>query len=503
MPHVVYEVNTHVWLREQPWARGESRDVADIPDEKISDWAGKGIDAVWLLGVWKKGKATRRICLENPDLKTLLEKALPGHTPEQVIGSPFSIAEYSLDPALGNTASLPRLRKKLNNHGIRLFLDFVPNHLAVDHSWTLERPACFVSGSEVELERQPGNYFRVEGRPDAILAHGRDPYFSAWTDTVQLNLFSSEARSLLMRELLAISELCDGVRCDMAMLMTNEVFIQTWGDLSVIEYPDGAAPEFWTEAIAAVKKAHPEFLFVAEVYWGLERKLQEMGFDFTYDKTLYDLARSGDGAGIRRHLHETRDCEKRMLRFLENHDEARASWAFGQRLRALSTMVSALPGLKLYHDGQLECRRLRLPVQLSARQAEPVDEAMRGFYAKLLRLAAEPVMRDGEYRPLYVSEAWEDNHTAAEIVTCWRSLGEENRLMVANIGDTQAQAYTEIPQDFLRHEVIEFCCLLTDVVYYRSSTRLKSFGLYLDIPAGGCHLFRVQPAPSGKMPDPH
>jgi len=503
MPHIIYEINSHVWLNEQPWASGKTPDLAAVPDSVIREWAEMGIDFVWFLGVWKRGKASREICLSNPDLRATLERALPALTPDQVAGSPFSIAEYSLNPALGGKDTLARLRKRLNAHGIRLMLDFVPNHLAVDHAWTLEHPERFINGSDVEIERKPSEYFRVPGRPGTILAHGRDPYFAAWTDTVQINLSSADTRAALQDLLLEVSEVCDGVRCDMAMLITNAVFKQTWGDLSVMDYPQGNPPEFWAGAISAVKKAHPDFLFLAEVYWGLERQLQNLGFDCTYDKTLYDLARSGDGAGIRRHLHDTLDCENQMVRFLENHDESRAAYAFGNRHRALAVLVLGLPGVKLLHEGQMEGRQTRLPVQLGARPQEPVDLAMREFYANLLAVAGQPVMRDGQYRPLYVSEAWETNHTAAHIVTCWRSQGEEHRLVAVNIGETQAQCYTEIPADFLTSEAIEFRDLLSDALYYRSSSRLRNFGLYLDMPAGGYHIFQVGHAPSGQGPDAH
>ncbi|NQU45042.1 alpha-amylase [bacterium] len=500
MPHILYEINAHVWLREQPWAR-EGGTLADVPDSQIREWADMGIDTIWLLGVWTKGQATARICRETPDIRRQLEKVVPGIREEEIIGSPFSIAEYSLSPTLGNKDALQVLRRKLNDHGLRLMLDFVPNHVAVDHPWVAEHPEYFISGTDVELERHGGDYFRVPERPETVLAHGRDPYFSGWTDTAQINYFSREARQAMTDLLLGVSDACDGVRCDMAMLIANEVFKRTWGDLSLIQYPDGRLPEFWTETIAAVKRRHPGFFFLGEVYWGMERKLQEMGFDYTYDKTLYDLAREHDGSGIRRHLHDTRDMQDRMARFIENHDEGRAAEVFGSRHRALATLISILPGLRILHQGQMSSRRAHLPVQVAVRPDEPRDGSMWGFYDVLLNLTRQPVMREGVFRSLFVSQVWEDNPSARFIVTASRCLEQEVRLAVVNLADEPAQAYTEIPEESLGAGVIEFRDLLSDRVYYRDGANLRRSGLFLDLPPGGYHLFDVGPAPEGAVAD--
>ena len=127
----------------------------------------------------------------------------------------------------------------------------------------------------------------------------------------------------MIGEMQGIADRCDGVRCDMAMLLLPEVIARTWGGRS--QPADGAAPveaPFWPEAIAAVQTRRPDFLFLAEVYWDLEWELQQEGFDYTYDKRLYDRLRAGDAAGVRAHLSAGLDFQRRCARFLENHDEA-------------------------------------------------------------------------------------------------------------------------------------------------------------------------------------
>ena len=118
----------------------------------------------------------------------------------------------------------------------------------------------------------------------AVLANGRDPYFPAWPDVVQLNAFAEELRGAATDVLTGIAEQCDGVRCDMAMLMMNDVFARTWGGRV------GPAPQtdYWPEVIGRVRESHPGFLFLAEAYWDLEWDLQQQGFDYCYDKRLYD-----------------------------------------------------------------------------------------------------------------------------------------------------------------------------------------------------------------------
>src|SRR5262249_54920202 len=136
-------------------------------------------------------------------------------------------------------------------------------------------------------------------------------------------------RQAMGMELLAAAEQCDGLRCDMAMLVLPDVFQRTWGDLS--KPADGTPPvdlAFWPEAIARVRMVRPDFLFMAEVYWDLEWVLQQQGFDYTYDKRLYDRLHARDAESVRKHLWADMDFQRKSVRFLEKHDEPRAAGAF-------------------------------------------------------------------------------------------------------------------------------------------------------------------------------
>src|SRR5262249_28152361 len=162
-----------------------------------------------------------------------------------------------------------------------------------------------------DLKRDPASFVQVD---DAVLANGRDPYFPAWPDVVQLNAFSPELRAAVVETLTSIAAQCDGVRCDMAMLMLNDVFQRTWGERV------GPPPvdDYWPGVIPAVKREHPSFVFLAEAYWDLEWELQQQGFDHCYDKRLYDRLVAGDPDAIHGHLTADLGYQQRLVRFIEN-----------------------------------------------------------------------------------------------------------------------------------------------------------------------------------------
>ena len=176
----------------------------------------------------------------------------------------------------------------------------------------------------------------------------------------------------MIGELLKIAGQCDGVRCDMAMLVLPDVFERTWGV---------RAPLFWPKATRRVRERHPGFLFMAEVYWDLEWTLQQQGFDYAYDKRLYDRLREGHARPVREHFHAGLDYQDKLARFLENHDEPRAAATFRPectRPRRSITFLS--PGLRFFHEGQFEGRKKRISPHLVRRPDEPVDADLAKFY---------------------------------------------------------------------------------------------------------------------------
>jgi hypothetical protein len=410
---ILYEINTAVWLGGQ---RLDEVSFEDLPD----------VDAVWLMGVWQRSPAGREIALATyPELTN-------------VIGSPYCVRDYVVDERFGGPAALAHARETLASRGVKLILDFVPNHVAPDHPWVGEHPDYFIH------------------EPDGTIARGRDPYFPPWPDVLQLNAFSPALRDAVAETMLAIADQCDGVRCDMAMLVTNEVFGRTWG----LEPPED---DYWPQLIGRVHG----FTFIAEAYWDMEFALQQQGFDYCYDKRLYDRLAHEGAESVRGHLQADRAYQERLIRFIENHDEPRAATALGERHRAAAVVMSTVPGARLYHDGQFEGRREHIPVFVDRAPDEPPDEPLRAFYARLLRAVRE---LSGEWRlcdaegPL-VAWAW------------------ERHLVVVNLSDTRVWGRVQVP--WTGDVVLED--RLSGARYERGED------LWVGLDAWGSHLFRWSP----------
>jgi hypothetical protein len=486
---VIYEIDTWPWLTELRERFGSQRTLGDLPAEVWDEVAPPGTDAVWLMGVWERSPAGLAIALENDDLRRSFSAALPGLTPDDVAGSPYCVRRYVVDESLGGPAGLADARAELARRGLRLILDYVPNHVAPDHPAVTEHPEWFISGSAADREQAPNEWFDIGGR---VLAKGRDPYFPSWPDVVQLNAFHPGLRQAAADVLGAIADQCDGIRCDMAMLLTNDVFAKTWGHRA------GQVPaeEFWPLVIGRLRTRHPEVVLIAEAYWDMEWALQQQGFDFCYDKRLYDRLVHEDADAVRRHLGAGLDYQRRLVRFIENHDEPRAAAALADgRDRAAAVAIATLPGATLWHDGQLTGRRVHLPVFLARRPAEPVDASLRGFYDRLLA-AADPV-RHGDWT-LLDCHGWPDNHTARDLLSwAWHD-DDATHVVVVNMSGRHSQARIPLPWPVGGHD-----WRLTDVlnvqVFERPGAELQDPGLYVDLPPWGTHLLALtSDGPAGR-----
>jgi hypothetical protein len=492
---MLYQINTRIVLGEL----GPSATLDDLPDALLDRLAEQGFTMIWMLGVWQTGPAGRAVSRSRPDWRRGFEQDLPDLREDDICGSPFAVQAYTVHADFGGPEALARLRQRLRRRGLRLVLDLVPNHTAPDHDWTQSHPEYYIAGTEKDLATQPDNYCRVlTGHGPAILAHGRDPYFPGWPDTLQLNYRHPGLQAAMMAELEKIAEQCDGVRCDMAMLLLPDVFQHVWGEHSLPR--DGTPPAdtpFWPQAIARVRRAHPDFLFLAEVYWDLEWALMEQGFDCTYDKRLYDRLRDGRAGAVRAHLNAPLCFQQRCTRFLENHDERRAAAVFlGEVHKAAALVTYFSPGLRFLHEGQLEGRRAHASIHLARRRREPVDADIAAFYQRLLMNLKRPEVRQGRWQLLSCRRAWEDNPTWDQFIAFgWE--GEGGRLLgTVHYGTTRGQCYVEVPFPELRGKKVLLRDLFSPAHYERDGDELCSRGLYLDLPAWGYHLFEVVDAGS-------
>ncbi len=477
---LIYEINTWVWLDELSRKGQRALTLATVPDAEWDHIASLGFDAVWLMGVWERSPEGIRISMTNYGLVADFHRALPDFTEGDNVGSPYCVRRYSVDDHLGGPEALATARSKLAQRGVRLILDFVPNHVAPDHPGVVERPDYFIQGSEEDLKAEPQSFMAIGER---VFACGRDPYFPAWPDVLQLNAFNKGLRSAVIGTLSQIAEQCDGVRCDMAMLLMNAIFERTWGGKA------GSKPEsgYWSEIIPAVKSKHPEFRFIAEAYWDLEWELQQQGFDYCYDKRLYDRLEHDPAETVRLHLCADLAYQEKLVRFIENHDEPRAAAAFTpEKHRTAAVTALTLPGARLIHEGQMEGRRVRLPVFLARRPEESPDFELMAFYQHLLDGLRNRDFMQGDWR-LCERTGWPDNASYLNLVAwCWRK-DNSRCLIIVNLSDLPAQGLVKVPWDDLKG----FSCRLKDVftaeIYERDGDQMFNEGLYVDLPSWGYH----------------
>lgn len=484
----IYELNTCVWIKQYQ----ENLKLSDIPDKFINDLLHWGIDALWLMGVWKKNPETiEKYCFE-PGLIASYNNSLPDWQKEDVIGSPYSIDSYQVNPSLGNMDDLLLLRKRLNDAGIKLILDLIPNHFSSYSGLLKSNPEIFLPGDQTLIKSDSYTFFQSPFDDQKYFAHGRDPLFPPWKDTVQVNFFSSEARQFLINILFDLTKICDGVRCDMAMLPLNNVFYNTW--IGVLKKYGFEKPsnEFWREAISVIKNKRKDFIFIAEAYWDLEWDLQRLGFDFTYDKRLTDRLGSADLRTIKAHLRADLDFQNRSVRFIENHDEERAAGKFGKdRSLAAATIISTIPGMILYYDGQFEGRKIKLPVQLGRLPDEKADKRMYNYYDRLLRITKEETFRKGNWQMLECIPV-SPNDYSSENLCAWKwSYKLYQYIVVVNYSTSTAKC--RIKPDLIdKGESIKLNDLLNDKIYIRQKSELIEPGLFIELKAYSSHIFYIE-----------
>ncbi len=475
--HQLYELNVRTWRSDRTRELGRPATLHDLDFDVLDRLVESGFTSLYLLGLWPTGPLSRQISLADAPLRQYLASVLPDFSDEDICGSPLAPMSYQVPDELGGDDALADLRGRAQSAGLALMLDFIPNHVGLDHPWAAEHPEYFVLGNEYLLKQQPDAYIRLHGR---VYAHGRDPFFAPWRNTLQLDYGNPACQSAMIATASAIAARCDGLRCDEAMLLLPDVFQSTWSR---------PMQPFWRRCLDRVRAEHPGTIFMAEVYWNREYELQQVGFDLTYDKILYDRLLSDDAESIRAHLRANLDYQSHCVRFLENDDEQRAAARFPvpEHHRGALILTGMVPGMMLCHHGQEDGRRLHASLHACRRPPEEGSDAHRAAYRELLALLSEPARHDGSWQLLEPKGA----ESRALVACLWTLQAHPSLLAVVNASWSPTTGAVEPgPLAGRDCQFQDFLAPGTAPVTYQGET-LAEQGIEVALGPWGARVFRI------------
>jgi hypothetical protein len=491
----ILEIDARAWTARLSRRAGRRVALGDVRAPEIDPIADLGFDLVWLTGAWTIGAASRRLWRTSAEMRQRRAELLPDGSDDDIVGSPFAIGAYEPPDHLGGADGLAAFRQRLAAAGIGLILDFVPNHVAADHPWVRRHPERFVHADPEHRAADPDAYFEVRADGRHWIAHGRDPNYPSWRDTAQLEYRHPDVPKAVTQALREVATRCDGVVCSMAMLVLDDVFRSTWNGRSVTPSADEGSPfgEFWWHASRAVHEIYPQFLLVAEAYWDHEYRLQQLGFDYTYDKPLLDRLLSGDARSVAGHLRADDGFQRRSVRLLEDRTAPRIAGAMtADQERAAALVEATVPGMLLIRDGQATGAKADTPIQLRREPDEAPDHELHDFYCKLMEATSDETFRQGRAIRLEPISAWEGNATNDGIFArLWVGQHRQLRLAVANLTGEPAQAYLPLALPEFAGKVVRLDDLLDDIEYVRPGEDLLTRGLFVDLSPYGGHLFRI------------
>ena len=461
---ILYEISTRPWLYELSKKYEKSiKKLKDIPLEEFDYLQENGIEIVWMMGVWKLGSYGLEF-----DKKMDYSSFLPNWTEDDVIGSPYAITEYTCNPNIGTDDDLIWLREELNSRNMKLMLDFVPNHSAIDAP-TASKTKLYIRAPVGEKDP---NKYTEDG-----LAFGRYNFEAEpWKDVIQWNYWEEETRELMKNNLMTVLSFADGVRCDVASLMLNDAFGETWK--KELNYWGYKRPEteFWEYAFKEVKAKYPKAIIMAEVYGDSEiESLYKLGFTYTYDKELLDKL-MGTSSDVNDYISQrTAKYWNHSAHFVENHDENRVVYNMKgniEKSKAAGTIAATLGGLIFMNHGQWSGYKNKLEIHLRRGAYEMEDFGVKRYYKRLMQIIQNSAFKiSGFY---YIDDI--SGEKKKDFVGYIREDGDDHYLVVVNYSETAGCAQVPIYNiegkgQIGLHEVID------DVGYIRYIDNIKEDGL--------------------------
>ena len=469
-PQTLLEISTRPYLYEltQRYGKDISK-LSEIPDEVFDEWETKGFKWVWFMGVWQLGEIGLKHDREDPSLRASYDTILPGWTEEDVIGSPYAIVKYEVNTDIGTAEDLAIIRQKLHQRGIKLMVDFVPNHSAFDSEDITKHVNYYIRAP-------PGTKDPKKYTDDGIAYGTCGDWCEPWTDVAQFNYFDLEFRASRIEILKKIASVADGMRCDMAHLMINSNFAEIWAtELAAWNYTTPTT-EFWADAISAVKADYPDCIFMAEAYGDdIQTKLHSFGFDYSYDKEAIDQLKNHDVQGL---LSKLKKLDLNVVaHFTENHDEPRSMasfWNYAPASDAASAALLSLPGVRLFFQDEWYGYAKKLDVHLRRAVSEDPDTTVQTFFSTLFKVLKLDSVANGDFTMI--------DFNGGSNVLSWKWVkGDEHVLFCVNFGESQQNGkviFDDVPQGQADVTLTE---LVTGVEYHEpASTLREGYSIHLD-----------------------
>ena len=423
----LYQIHTRDLLfKISPTAR-----LVDIPDSFWQNLYQKGINMVYLLGVWT-------ICSASTNLS---QKIYEPTKTQKIVGSCFAIDDYIIDTNIGTDKDILALKTMLNSLGIQLILDFIPNHFGLSTSLLDTNLEVFLQNSNPNLDQQ--FYFKhtVNNNSKQFL-YGKDPNFGSWCDTVQIDYSNPKTHVFMTQKFEYLASLCDGVRCDMAMLIESEIFQKTWSELLKKSIP--TYQSFWQTTTVKIKKLYPNFVFIAEVYWNMEEQMLKNGFDFVYNKEFLDSL-------VHQNFDQLQDNLQKFgkpVYFLENHDEQRSTATIDSDILSLCVVLLCfLGGIQFFYDQQWQGQTTHNPIQILDSQISVINKSTETLYFELLVYTQNSIFKFGQ-----LSFETSQSHDLVTIIWEYKNL---KTYVFINFGTEYKQIIKKITHQYIEQKTYQ------------------------------------------------
>jgi len=551
MPNtVLIAKSTYVWLAQlsKQYGRRIAR-LDEIPDEELATLADRGLNSLWLIGVWERSRASKTI------------KQLCGNS--DAVASAYSLFDYKIAEDLGGDAAYINLRDRCYRHGVRLASDMVPNHMGIDSPWVIEHPEWFISRqdspypaysfngpdlshdgrAEIKIE---DHYFeqsdaavvfrrvdRATGETRYIY-HGNDGTSFPWNDTAQLDYLNPAVREQVIQTILHVARLFPVIRFDAAMTLAKRHFHRLWFPgpgasgaipsraeygMSQAEFDRHMPHEFWREVVDRVAAEVPGTLLLAEAFWLMEGYfVRTLGMHRVYNSAFMVMLRDEDNAKYRSVIKNTLefdpDIMKRYVNFMSNPDERTAIDQFGKgdKCFGVAALMATLPGLPMFGHGQIEGFTEKYGMEY---QRPRYDERPDHWLVERHEREIAPLLKRrslfAESSNFLLYDFFQANGSVDENIFAYSNRnGGERALVVFNnrYGATHgtidfSAAYADKGAGQLRQQrlreglglsgdgaaILAFRDSLTGLEYLRRADDLQERGLSLGLHAYQCHVF--------------